>query len=161
MTKGFKNCIQTIEKFEDDKFHYIITEFLEGNSLEFLIKNENILSEKFLQNFLSKTASFIRFLNEKDMFLEFITDKNFYFSYYNNENDFDVKFIDFGLHIIYSDINEQRNYMLLEAKKGKINNQKTNILSLGMIIFKILFKQTIYNFSSDEDPSKTISASKI
>ena len=70
-----------------------------------------------------------------------------------------IKFFDYGLSSIFTDLTNQRNYLLNEARFGDVNNQKTNVLSMGMVIYKLLFGEHIYKFTLDEDPEITIQKS--
>jgi calcium-dependent protein kinase len=157
--------VKTLENLEDDSFYYLIQEYLEGGTLENYIQaniNSNKpISEKFIQSLLKQLIPAFRFFNENNIILDIITPKSFYFKFYENDENFQIKFFDFGISTIYMDIHTQRNYQLIESKKGKVISQKTNILSLGMTVFKLLFGDTIYKFNSQEDPTVTLSSSKI
>lgn len=153
-------CIRLIEHLTTDTNSYIVTEYLEGPLLDDFCKSHKNMSEKFMKNFIKKIAPALTDLQENGIVLDFISTKSFYFKYYKNDSDFQIKFFDFGASILYTDINIQRNYMLIESRKGAIASQKTNVLSMGMIIYKLLFGDTIYNFSQHEDPRNTISNSK-
>ena len=96
-----------------------------------------------------------KIINDKDMILEFLSCKSFIFKYFKSENDFQIIFFDYGLFKITSNEIERENYLLSETINF-IPNQKTNILNLGIIIYKMTFNEFIYNFNEKETIKQTI-----
>ena len=82
--------------------------------------------------------------------LEFISPQSFCFKSFDSEDSFKIKFFDYGLSSIFTDIYYQRSYLLNEGNPGEIKHQKTNVLGLGLTVFKLLFGESIYKFSSAE-----------
>ncbi len=153
--------IKLIDFFETSTHYYIVTEFFEGKILENFLVSRKSLSESLVQNILRELTPAFKELDETNTILEFISTKSFCFKYFKNEENFSIKFFDYGLSMIFSDINSQRDYLLIEAKFGNVDSQKTNVLSMGMVLYKLLFGEHIYKFTSEEDPETTISKSKI
>jgi len=108
------------------------------------------LSEVFVQKLLRQIAVGIKQLMEKKITLEFICPQSFCFKSFESEDNFKVKFFDYGLCRIFNDIYYQRSYLLNEGILGEIKHQKTNILGLGLTVFKLLFGDNIYKFKSEE-----------
>lgn len=102
----------------------------------------------------------IKEIDALDKTLEFISPQSFWFKNFVNEDNFCIKFYDYGISSIYSEKNYQRSYLLTEAVPGCIKSQKTNILSIGLIIYLMLFGENLYQFSENEDPEETIKKSK-
>jgi hypothetical protein len=60
---------------------------------------------------------------------------------------------------MYVDEKFQRNYLLNEGIPGNVLSQKTNVLSIGLIVYLMLFGENLYNFTEKENPEETINKS--
>lgn len=153
--------IKLIDFYQTKTHYFIITEYFEGKVLENFLSSRKTLSENMVQQIVRSLAPALKELDENNIVLDFLSTKSFCFKYFKNEDNFQIKFFDYGLSIIFTDINNQREFLLNEAKLGEVKSQKTNVLSLGMVIYKLLFGETIYKFNLDEDPEETIGKSNI
>jgi calcium/calmodulin-dependent protein kinase I len=153
--------IKLIDFYQTKTHYFIITEYFEGKVLENFLSSRKTLSENMVQQIVRSLAPAFKELDENNIVLDFLSTKSFCFKYFKNEDNFQIKFFDYGLSIIFTDINNQREFLLNEAKLGEVKSQKTNVLSLGMVIYKLLFGETIYKFNLDEDPEETIGKSNI
>jgi len=143
--------IKLIEVFANESSYFIVTEYFEGKTLEiFLQEKGKALSEAFVKKLLRQIAVGVKYLMDRKIILEFISPQSFCFFSYDNEDSFKIKFFDYGLSSIYNDNYYQQSYLLNEGVPGEIRNQKTNILSLGLTAFKLLFGDCIYKFSESE-----------
>lgn len=152
--------IKLVDFFQTQTHYFIITEYFEGKILENFLNSRKSLPENLVQQIIRSLAPAFKELDENGIVLDFISTKSFCFKFYKNEDNFMIKFFDYGLSIIFTDVTGQRDYLLNEAKFGNVTSAKTNVLSMGMVIYKLLFGEHIYNFSVDEDPELTISKSK-
>ena len=161
--KKFKSehFIKLIDFFQTSTHYYIVSEYFEGKILENFLSSRKSLSESLVQQLIRALAPAIKELDDNNVILDFISTKSFCFKFFKSEENFMIKFFDYGLSIIFTDLTSQRDYILNETKLGGVNSQKTNVLSMGMVIYKLLFGEHIYNFSIDEDPEITIIKSKI
>ncbi len=151
--------VKFIDFYQSNSHYYIVVEYFEGRILENFINSRKSLSENLAQQIIRKLAPAFKDLDSLNIVLDFISTKTFCFKYFKNEDNFSIKFFDYGLSIIFTDLADQRDYILNEAKFGNITSQKTNVLSMGMVVYKMLFGETIYKFSNHEEPEVTISKS--
>lgn len=156
----FDYFIKLIDFFITDTHYFIVTEHFEGKILDNFLISRKFLSENLVQNILRQLALAFKELNDCNIVLDFISTKSFCFKFFKTEDNFSIKFFDYGLNLIFTDTAVRRDYMLTEGE-NKTCSQKTNVLSMGMVIYKLLFGETIYRFSNDEDPIQTIIKSKI
>jgi serine/threonine protein kinase len=162
MQKLKSDCyIKLIDFYQSDSQYLIVTEYFEGRILENFLNSKKQLSENLVQQILRKLVPAFKELDNQSIVLDFISTKSFCFKYFKNEDNFSIKFFDYGLGSIFTDIASQRDYLLNEAKFGHVNSVKTNVLSMGMVIYKLLFGETIYKFSLNEDPEQTMAKSKL
>ena len=147
---GKKNFTEFIGLFITENYYNIIIEYFSGNILENFLKNRKYLSENLVSLILKQLKLSFSELNNEGIVLEYISPKSFAFSYYYNETNFEIKFFDYGLHGIFEPEKNCKTYLLEEAKLGEVNNSKTNILSLGLVIYKILFGEDKFRFSDKE-----------
>jgi calcium/calmodulin-dependent protein kinase I len=148
--------IKFLDFFETESHYYIVTEYFEGKNLENFIDSRKNLPENLVQKILGKLAPIIKFIDDNEIILEFLSPRSFCFKTFLNEDNFEIKLFDYGLNAIFMDKINIKNYILLEADLGKVKNKKTNVISFGMIIYKMLFGDTIYNFSSAKDEKEII-----
>lgn len=151
--------IKFIDFFQTNTHYYFITEYFEGKILENFLASRKSLNESLVQQIIRFIAPAFKELEENNIILDFISSKSFCFKFFKSEENFMIKFFDYGLSSIFTDLTNQRNYLLNEAKFGDVNNQKTNVLSMGMVIYKLLFGEHIYKFTLEEDPEITIQKS--
>ena len=152
--------IEFIDLFINESSYFIITENFEGKILDDFIKEKNGLNEDFVCKIFNQLIPSFKILNEKKIVLEFISCKSFSFKHFISEDNFKIKFFDYGISIIFSSEIERNNYLLNEGKLGNVIDPKTNILSLGLITYKMLFNDYIYKFNKNESINETIERQK-
>jgi serine/threonine protein kinase len=152
--------IEFIDLFINESSYFIITENFEGKILDDFIKEKNGLNEDFVCKIFNQLIPSFKILNEKKIVLEFISCKSFSFKNFISEDNFKIKFFDYGISIIFSSEIERNNYLLNEGKLGNVIDPKTNILSLGLITYKMLFNDYIYKFNKNESINETIERQK-
>ena len=155
-----ENFVEFIDLYETKTKYLIITEYFEGKNLENFIKDRKSLSEQFVQKIIKNIAPGIKELYDKGFILEFLSTKSFCFSYFISEDNFKLKFFDYGLSIIFTNELSQAEYMFNEAKMRTVLSPKTNVLNFGIIIYKLLFGEPIYTFSKNESIKDTITKRK-
>ena len=150
--KIFNKEIYLLSSLEGKQFpHYIgtfiahgnyniIIEYFSGNNLYTFIKRRP-LEESLVCLILKQLKPAFEELNKKNIILEFISPKNFAFKFYQNKTNFEIKFFDYGLNSIFFDEKYIKYYLLEEAELGKVNNSSINILSFGLTIYKMLFRE--------------------
>ena len=152
--------IQFIDLFITENSYIIVTEYFEGKILDNFIKDRKGLNEDLVSRILHQLTPAFKILNDKNIILSFLSCKSFAFKNFISDYNFKIKFFDYGLSIIFSSKFEITNYLLSEGDLGNIKDKKTNILSLGLIIYKMLFDEYIYKFNENESPNETIEKQK-
>ena len=135
--KKFPHYIGT---FSTNTHYNIVIEYFSGNNLYNFI-NRRPLEESLVCLILNQLKPSFEELNKKNIILEFISPKNFAFKYYQNDTNFEIKFFDYGLNSIFFDEKYIKYYLLEEAELGKINDSSINILSFGLTIYKMIFRE--------------------
>ncbi len=135
-----KKFTQFFGLFSSEHFYNIVIEYFSGNSLYNFINKRKNLDENLLISILKQLKSSLIELQEKNIILEFISPKNFAFSFYKNSSNFEIKFFDYGLNSIFYEEKYFKNYLLEEANLGNIGNSSVNVLSMGLTIYKMVFR---------------------
>ena len=135
-----KNFPKYIDLYITDTHYNIIMEYFSGNNLYYFI-NRRPLSESLICSILKQLIPCFIELKKKDIILEFISPKSFAFTYYQNDTNFEIKFFDYGLNSIFYDEKYIKYYLLEEAELGKVNDFSVNILSIGLTVYKMLFRE--------------------
>ena len=158
--KGNNVFVKYINSYTTDTHYIIVTEHFQGKILDNFLTNHKSLSETFVQNIIRKLLPAFKILNEYNIVLDYISPKSFCFYHFNSEDDFSIKFFDYGLGGIFTPELERYEYFLNEGPLGFVSHQKTNILSLGLVVYRMLFGESIYTFTSKETVEETINKGK-
>lgn len=158
--KGNSVFVKYVNSYTTDTHYIIVTEHFQGKILDNFLTNHKSLSETFVQNIIRKLLPAFKILNEYNIVLDYISPKSFCFYHFNSEDDFSIKFFDYGLGGIFTPELERYEYFLNEGPLGFVSNQKTNILSLGLVVYRMLFGESIYTFTSKETVEETINKGK-
>jgi len=156
-----ENFVKFLGFYENSTHYFIVTEYFEGKILENFLNTRKSLSENLVEKIVKKIAPALKFLDENNLLLEFISPKSFCFKYFYNEDNFEIKFFDYGLSSVFLDDIERKNYLLLDTEYGNVMSKKSNVVSFGILIYKLLFGETIYKFSKDEDPHEAMKSKNI
>lgn len=149
------NIISIIDFLTDENSFYIITEYFEGDTLDKLIGNEHFYSIEDCKLLFGKILAGIDFAHKNGVIHRDIKPSNILVSDNNS-----VKILDFGI----AKLNDTgRNltktgtkmgsllYMSPEQILGKEIDLKTDIYSLGILLFEILTGKIPYNADTKSD----------
>ena len=153
--------VEYIDSYETTTHYIIVIEYFEGKTLDNFIKSRKSISEQFVQKIIKNISPALKEIYDKGIILEFLSTKSFCFSYFISEDNFNLKFFDYGLSIVFTSELNQAEFLFNEAKMGTILSQKTNVLSFGIIVYELLFGEPIYTFKLNESFEETISKRKI
>ena len=85
-----------------DSHYYLIIEYFSGKNFDdFINSNPKYLDKSFTNFIFSQMKPSFLEIKEKKIILPMLTPKSFAFSYYQSENNFEIKFFDYGLHSIF------------------------------------------------------------
>lgn len=143
-----EHALKLFEIFEDDSNIYLVTEYLNGGTLENRIKSKDI-TEETIKEVLGAVLGVIIELNKYSVVHRDIKPANIMFTF-NRNNQESCKLIDFGL---CADVTDHSASSLLRDKSGtvcylapeligwdmlnKMYNEHVDIFSLGMILFEM------------------------
>ena len=143
-----ENALKLFEIYEDNTSIYLITEYLNGGTLERKIKSKDI-NEETIKEVLSSVLSVIVELNKYNIVHRDIKPANIMFTV-NRSNKESCKLIDFGL---CADLLDHSSNSLLKDKSGtvcylapeligwdiinKFYNEQVDVFSLGMILYEM------------------------
>ena len=171
--------LETVKK--DDKYYYIVMEYVNGGSLgdclkRYQSKYGKAFPEEIVQHLMRQIVDAIKFIHHKNIIHRDLKLENIMASF-DNENDIEtcnmmrakIKLIDFGFAtqltqnnnkvaktVIGSPINMDPIILNEMAKKGKKINQlgydqKADIWSLGTICYEMLIGKPVFNAQTLDD----------
>ena len=138
------NIIKCIESFENENYIILINEYIKnGNLLDFREK----LNEGLLYKITQELINGLNFLHSLRIIHRDIKPENILikFNNPNNINDFNIKYIDFGLSKMltynegYFNYSGSFDYLSPEIIHKKNQNFKCDIWSLGMTLYALKF----------------------
>ena len=144
------NIVKLIECIETEKAFYIISELCISNLEEYLNSREKELSIEELKDFLIELNKGLKVMHENKIIHGNIKPSNILISLNkNNLNKVCFKISDLGLSKLYEEnIISKRDtsqFISPECLKGKKISDKSDIWSLGILIYYLLFQKYPYN----------------
>jgi calcium-dependent protein kinase len=158
------NIVRIFEFYETDNYFYLITEFCKGGELSNYI-NKNILSEAQLCVIFYQVFSGLIYLHENHIIHGDLKPQNILISSIENNSEFKekyawIKIIDFGTAKIFKktilkgeDIVGTLYYIAPEVFSFNSDkyDEKSDIWSVGIILYKALTKKYPFIGNSDEE----------
>ena len=157
------NIIKMYEYFQDDKYYYLITEYISGGDLYEFIAKDFTFTEHQAKSIMKQLFQAISYLHSnrvvhRDIKSSNILIENTYaLSQDNNDNNFNIKLIDFGtsnyLHNNKSKLTSTVGspyYIAPEVLKGKYNH-KCDIWSAGVLLHIMLTGKPPFDGNSRDD----------
>lgn len=154
-SKCLEYFIRIIDLFKTKKYYLIVTEYFEGQLLESYISKKKPMNDNMILEIIHQIIGGLELLNEKEIVLKSLTTKSYCFKYLKDQNNFQLKLFDFGLSKLFNDTNFEKSFSLDQPI-----GEKTNVLSFGLILYKICFGNSLFAFSSNQDTSEIIKQSK-
>jgi serine/threonine protein kinase len=158
---GENGLVKYVDYYETESRYEIVFECFQGKILEDFINEHKSLSEVFVCNIIKQLIPIIKILKDNNVVLDYISPKSLCFKYYNSESDFEIKLIDYGLSGIFIPELERCKYLLNESSFGYVNDSKTNVLSFGLMVYRMLFNEDAYTFTDKATIATTINQSKL
>ena len=158
------NIVRIFEFYETDNYFYIITEFCKEGELSNYL-NKNILSEAQLCVIFYQVFSGLIYLHQKHIIHGDLKPQNILISSIENNSEYNekyawIKIIDFGTAKIFKktiikgdDIVGTLYYIAPEVFSSNYDNydEKSDIWSVGIILYKALTKKYPFIGKSDEE----------
>ena len=161
-----KNFPEFIGYTKKDSNYNIVIEYFSGNTLEdFIQRTQEKLSESLLDSIYTQLKPAFSELKEKNIEFDALSSNNFAFSFYQSQNNFEIKFFDYGINKIFIeekskmfkmedflnfDVEKQQSYHYLLKKEPMIKDEYfENIFK--KIKNKIDFVINYFNELNDEN----------
>ncbi len=158
------NIVTIYDIGAQDDLHYIAMEYLEGRTLEDLIKRKVQFSYKIIASVISQICSALQYAHEQGIVHRDIKPANIMVL-----SDYTVKVMDFGIARVDSSSLTRTgiamgtpNYIAPELLQGKSVDRRCDIFSVGVVIYELLtgrrpFKgenltSLIYSIINDNPP---------
>ena len=147
------NIVTFYKSFEDDKYYYLVQEYINGYTLEDYINNEeHHLTNIEIKNILIELIRAIRYLNNKNIYHLDIRPCNIMFDFQKK-----IKLIDFGCSQIKKDnepINMKEYFGIMNHLPPEfiMNNQEiynVDVWGIGIILYFIIFNAYPFLFRKD------------
>ncbi len=159
------NIVTIYDIGSQDDLHYIAMEYLEGRTLEDLIKRKVQFSYKIIASVISQICSALQYAHEQGIIHRDIKPANIMVL-----SDYTIKVMDFGIARVDSSSLTRTgiamgtpNYIAPELLQGRPVDRRCDIFSVGVVIYELLtgrrpFKgenltSLIYSIINDNPPS--------
>lgn len=149
------SIINIYDFIESDGKYFIITEFVEGKSLADLISGNDLNSVELILNLFRQLLNGISYAHDNGIIHRDLKPSNIMV-----QSDNTIKILDFGIAKL-SDSSKSLTktgtkmgslfYMSPEQVLGKEVDLRTDIYSLGIVLFEMLTKRMPYNTKTDSD----------
>lgn len=148
--------IALLDVYETKSSYLIITEYFEGKVLENYIRSKKSLNEKMIDEILLQVLPGLQIIADNNLKLHSFTPKSLWFKEFKSSTNFQIKLFDYGLQSLYNEQTFEREYDLNEL----IITEKRSVLSLGLILYRMLFGVPLVKFLKNEVPANTVKSRK-
>jgi calcium-dependent protein kinase len=154
-TMEHQNIVRIFEFYEGKKYYYIVTEFIEGNDLFKLIKNEGKQNEITTAIIMFQLFSAINYCNQRKIMHRDLKPENIMIENKKLYGYIHIKVIDFGTATFYQKGNEKQlagtPYYIAPEVLDKNYNEKCDIWSLGVIMYLLLVGKYPFHGKTSEE----------
>ena len=146
-----ENLVKTYDIFENMNDIYCVIEYVSNENLFNYINNNSNINLKQIKNISKQIINGVNYIESLGIIHQDLKLENLMVKKYNNNNNINIKIIDFGLSIIMSKNDfcsgtiGTPNYMAPEIINGDEYNYKIDIWSLGIILYFIRYKRLPFN----------------
>ncbi len=134
------NIVTIYDVGSEDQLQYIAMEYLEGKTLEDLIKKTAKLNFKIISKIITQICDALEYAHEKGIVHRDIKPANIMIT-----TDYDVKLLDYGIARVDSNSMTKTgiamgtpNYISPEQLKGQSVDSRADLFSLGVVIYELL-----------------------
>ncbi len=142
------NIVAVYDVGDEDDFHYIVMEYLEGKTLKTVIKERGVLTEAEIYHVASSVLAALSHAHNNHIIHRDIKPQNIFWTKNNK-----VKVMDFGIARIITDKTIDMNetltgsvhYISPEQVKGLVQNEGSDIYSLGITMYEMATGEVPYD----------------
>lgn len=133
------NIVRCYDVYEEEGKIYIVMEYCESGDLREILKKP--IKEKYTQFYFSQLANGLKYLDEQNIMHRDIKPRNILLT--NGKRE--LKIADFGFaketkeNSLYETICGSPLYMAPEMMRNRIYNRQTDLWSIGMILYEMLY----------------------
>lgn len=142
------NIVAVYDVGDEDDFHYIVMEYLEGKTLKTVIKERGVLTEAEIYHVASSVLAALSHAHNNHIIHRDIKPQNIFWTKNNK-----VKVMDFGIARVITDKTIDMNetltgsvhYISPEQVKGLVQNEGSDIYSLGITMYEMATGEVPYD----------------
>lgn len=134
------NIVTIYDVGSEDQLQYIAMEYLDGRTLEDLIKKKTKLNFKIISKVITQICDALEYAHDKGIVHRDIKPANIMIT-----SDYDVKLLDYGIARVDSNSMTKTgiamgtpNYISPEQLKGQSVDKRADLFSLGVVIYELL-----------------------
>lgn len=162
MEMNHKNIVRLYDFFREDNRVYFVLEYCNGGNLFKYLGKNHPLSESFILKIFKQTTDAIDYVHRKNFVNRDIKPENILLDSYNN-----IKICDFGWTMHKDDYEYSKlkagtiPYMSPESLRGKPQDYKSDIWSLGILLFELYHNNVPFLGVSCSDAIRKIKTGKV
>jgi calcium-dependent protein kinase len=157
------NILKVFEYFESKKKYFIVMEFCRNGDLFGRIEKHGCLNERLAAIVMKQMLSALAYLHGRGYIHRDIKSENLLLSDSENENDINVKLIDFNIATAKKAKLEAQgtlDYMAPEVFEGNYD-EKCDVWGAGVILFSVITGGLPFGGDDDESIEKSIKSDKV
>ena len=142
------NIVAVYDVGDEDDFHYIVMEYLEGKTLKTVIKEQGVLTEAQIYHVASSVLAALSHAHNNHIIHRDIKPQNIFWTKNNK-----IKVMDFGIARVITDKTIDMNealtgsvhYISPEQVKGLVQKECSDIYSLGITMYEMATGEVPYD----------------
>ena len=154
LQKIFNYCLNSVkifDTFKENNTIYIVTELCDGDLIKYLDKSKKGFSVYEIKIIMNQLNNILKEMNKKDIVHNDVKLENLLIKFKENSKEFVIKLSDYGLAQLLSTTKDLSNNEwgikpFEGTKEEKESMLSINLLSLGVNIYRMLFKQDFKSF---------------
>ena len=142
------NIVAVYDVGDEDDFHYIVMEYLEGKTLKKVIKERGVLTEAEIYHVASSVLAALSHAHNNHIIHRDIKPQNIFWTKNNK-----IKVMDFGIARVITDktidmseaLTGSVHYISPEQVKGLVQNEGSDLYSLGITMYEMATGEIPYD----------------
>lgn len=139
------NIVKFYDYFGEEHFLYLVLEYCPAGSLFFYVMKYGLLSLQNIKKYFEQTIHGIMYVHEKGYIIRDLKPENMLL-----DTNLNVKLCDFGWSVGLHDFEFRKSkagtfaYMSPESLKGELQDEKTDVWSLGILLYELFVGKEPY-----------------